>query len=34
VVRGLDRYTGFTAAQRQAIYRDNGLELIPRLKRT
>jgi predicted TIM-barrel fold metal-dependent hydrolase len=34
VVKGLDSYTGFTPAQRQAIYRDNALELIPRLKRT
>jgi hypothetical protein len=32
VVRGLDSYTGFTPAQRQAIYRDNALELMPRLK--
>ena len=34
VVKGLDSYTGFTPAQRQAIYRDNALELMPRLKRT
>ena len=34
VVKGLDSYAAFTPAQRQAIYRDNALELIPRLKRT
>jgi predicted TIM-barrel fold metal-dependent hydrolase len=34
VERGLDAYTGFTAAQRQAIYRDNALALFPRLRRT
>jgi hypothetical protein len=31
-VKGLDSYRGFTPAQRQAIYRDNALELIPRSK--
>jgi predicted TIM-barrel fold metal-dependent hydrolase len=33
VVKGLDSYTGFTPAQRQAIYRDNALALFPQLKR-
>jgi hypothetical protein len=33
VVPGPDSDTGFTPAQRQAIYRDNALELMPRLKR-
>ena len=32
VERGLDSYTGFTPAQRQAIYRDNAVALFPRLK--
>ena len=30
VIRGLDAYTGFTAQQRQAVYRDNALKMFPR----
>jgi len=30
-IQGLDKYTGFTDEQRQAIYRDNALALFPRL---
>jgi hypothetical protein len=33
VLPGLDSYTGFTPGAAAAIYRDNALELIPRLKR-
>jgi hypothetical protein len=32
VVRGLESYDGFTPPQLRAVYRDNAVALIPRLK--
>ena len=32
VVRGLESFDGFTPQQLRAVYRDNALQLLPRLR--